>query len=133
MSASYKIAVIGGDGTGPEVAREGVKVIKAAAVKFGFKPTFEDYDYGGDRYIRTGEVLPESAADEMRAHDAIFLGAIGHPETLGAWFDRIPDSLILDQRLFWVTLLILLVIRGAGPLSLDRLLVGVGFGGDQRQ
>ncbi|UWP96241.1 DoxX family membrane protein [Aliiroseovarius crassostreae] len=49
-------------------------------------------------------------------------GAITHPETLGAWFDRIPDSLILDQRLFWMVVLVTLVIKGAGPLSLDRLL-----------
>ncbi len=49
-------------------------------------------------------------------------GGIAHHETLGAWFDRIPDSLILDQRLFWMVVLITLVIKGAGPLSLDRLL-----------
>lgn len=49
-------------------------------------------------------------------------GGIAHHETLGAWFDRIPDSLILDQRLFWMAVLITLVIKGAGPLSLDRLL-----------
>ena len=77
---SYNIAVIGGDGTGPEVVREGVKVLRAAAAKFGFKLNFHDYDYGGERYMRTGEVLPDSAADEMRKYDAIFLGAIGHPD-----------------------------------------------------
>ncbi|MBR9841979.1 MAG: DoxX family protein [Rhodobacteraceae bacterium] len=49
-------------------------------------------------------------------------GGIQHPETLGAWFDRIPDGVILDQRAFWVFLLVLLVIKGAGPISLDRLL-----------
>ena len=80
MSKNYNIAVIGGDGTGPEVAREGVKVLKAAADKFGFKIDFTDYDYGGDRYLRTNEVLPESAASDMKQHDAIFLGAIGHPD-----------------------------------------------------
>lgn len=48
--------------------------------------------------------------------------ALQHPETLGAWFDRIPDSLIMDQRLFWMVVLITLVIKGAGPLSMDRLL-----------
>jgi len=77
---SYNIAVIGGDGTGPEVVREGLKVLNAAARKFGFKLTFNDYDFGGDRYLRTGEVLPESAVSDMRKHDAIFLGAIGHPD-----------------------------------------------------
>jgi putative oxidoreductase len=49
-------------------------------------------------------------------------GALGQPETLGAWFDRVPDSLILDQRLMWVTMLATLVFTGPGPLSLDRLL-----------
>lgn len=49
-------------------------------------------------------------------------GGISHAETLGAWFDRIPDGLILDQRLFWMVLLITLVVKGAGPVSLDRLL-----------
>ncbi|MCK8462722.1 DoxX family membrane protein [Aliiroseovarius sp. S1339] len=49
-------------------------------------------------------------------------GGIEQPETLGAWFDRIPDSVILDQRLFWMVLLVTLVLKGAGPLSVDRLL-----------
>lgn len=80
MSKSYNIAVIGGDGTGPEVAAEGVKVLQAAADKFDFSLNFTDFDYGGDRYLKTGEVLPESASDEMRKFDAIFLGAIGHPD-----------------------------------------------------
>ena len=80
MSKTYNIALIGGDGTGPEVAAEGVKVLKAAAAKHDFKIEFTDYDYGGDRYLRTNEVLPENAADEMKQYDAIFLGAIGHPD-----------------------------------------------------
>ena len=80
MSKTYNIALIGGDGTGPEVAVEGVKVLKAAAAKHDFKIEFTDYDYGGDRYLRTNEVLPENAADEMKQYDAIFLGAIGHPD-----------------------------------------------------
>ncbi|GGE59989.1 DoxX family protein [Actibacterium pelagium] len=49
-------------------------------------------------------------------------GGIEHAETLGAWFDKTPDSLILDQRLFWMVVLITLVIKGAGPLSVDRFL-----------
>ncbi|MCL5105309.1 MAG: 3-isopropylmalate dehydrogenase [Armatimonadetes bacterium] len=76
----YKIAVIGGDGTGPEVVKEGLKVLEAASRKVGFKYQTVDFDYGGDRYIRTGEVLPESAPDELRKFDAIYLGAIGHPD-----------------------------------------------------
>ena len=80
MKKQYNIAVIGGDGTGPEVVREGVKVLDAAAARFGFKLNYTNYDFGGDRYIKTGEVLPDSAADEMRKFDAIYLGAIGHPD-----------------------------------------------------
>ena len=80
MSKTYKIALIGGDGTGPEVAREAVKVLNAAGAKFGFKLAFEEFDFGGDRFLKTGEVLPETAASEMRAFDAILLGAIGHPD-----------------------------------------------------
>ncbi len=76
----YNIAVIGGDGTGPEVVREGVKVLKAAASKFEFKLKLTDYDWGGDRYLKTGEVLPEGAIEELKQYDAIYLGAIGHPD-----------------------------------------------------
>ncbi len=80
MGKTYKIAVMGGDGTGPEVAVEGVKVLKAAAEKFKFNLELTDFDYGGDRYLRTGEVMPDNAVEELTKHDAIFLGAIGHPD-----------------------------------------------------
>jgi 3-isopropylmalate dehydrogenase len=76
----YDIALIGGDGTGPEVAREAVKVLEAAARRFDLRLNFVPYDFGGDRYLRTGEVLPDSAADELRKFPAILLGAIGHPD-----------------------------------------------------
>lgn len=77
---SYDIAVIGGDGTGPEVTRESIKVLDAAAAKFGFKLNYTDFDFGGDRYLRTNEALPDSAADDLRQFPAILLGAIGHPD-----------------------------------------------------
>ena len=77
---NYKIAVIPGDGTGPEVVREGVKVLQAAARKFGFKLDLTNYDFGGARYLKTGEALPDSAAAELRQFNSIFLGAIGHPD-----------------------------------------------------
>jgi 3-isopropylmalate dehydrogenase len=79
-SRAYDIAVIGGDGTGPEVVREGVKVLQAAAARGGFKLNLTDYDFGGERYLRTGEALPDSAAAELRRYHAIYLGAIGHPD-----------------------------------------------------
>lgn len=77
---TYKVAVIGGDGTGPEVAREGVKVLKAVSSIEGFKVDFTDFDFGGERYLRTGEVLPENAVEELKKFDTILLGAIGHPD-----------------------------------------------------
>ena len=80
MSKTYKIAVIGGDGMGPEVAREGVKVLRAVAPLEGFSLEFTDFDWGGDRYLATGEILPPSAVEDMNMFDAIYLGAIGHPD-----------------------------------------------------
>ena len=80
MAKSYKLALLGGDGTGPEVAREAQKVMEVAAQKYGFKLDFTEFDWGGDRYLRTNEVLPPNAADTLRQFDAILLGAIGHPD-----------------------------------------------------
>jgi 3-isopropylmalate dehydrogenase len=80
MSKTYRIAVMPGDGTGPEVTAEAVKVLKVAADKFGFKVDLTNYDFGGERYKRTGETLPDSAIEELRGYDSILLGAIGHPD-----------------------------------------------------
>ena len=76
----YKIAVIPGDGTGPEVVAEGLKVLKAISEKFKFKYHLEHFDLGGERYLKTGEILPESVLKQLKEMDAIYLGAIGHPE-----------------------------------------------------
>jgi len=76
----HRIAVIPGDGTGPEVVREGLKVLEAAAQATGFRYDLTTYDFGGERYLRTGETLPDSAIEELRGFDAIYLGAIGHPD-----------------------------------------------------
>lgn len=80
MPKSYTIAVVPGDGTGPEVIREGRKVLDAAARVHGFQLNFTEYDLGGDRYMKTGEILPDSVLEELRTVDAIYLGAIGHPD-----------------------------------------------------
>jgi 3-isopropylmalate dehydrogenase len=77
---TYKIAVIAGDGTGPEVTNEAVKVLKTAADKFKFKVNLTDFDFGGVRYKRTGETLPDGAVDELKKFNAILLGAVGHPD-----------------------------------------------------
>ncbi|MBU4241065.1 MAG: 3-isopropylmalate dehydrogenase [Actinobacteria bacterium] len=76
----YRIAVIPGDGTGPEVVAEGLKVLEAAASSTGFSYDTTTFDFGGDRYLAKGETLPEGAVDELKSFDAIFLGAIGHPD-----------------------------------------------------
>src|SRR4030042_5674501 len=80
MAKNYNIAVIPGDGTGPEVVAEGIKVIKAAAAKGVFKLEFTEFDFGAARYLKTGETPPDSAIGEFRKFDSMFLGAIGHPD-----------------------------------------------------
>jgi 3-isopropylmalate dehydrogenase len=79
MGKAYKIAVIPGDGTGPEVVAEGKKSLLVAAQKYDFQLDMTDFDFGGERYLKTGEILPASAIDDLRQFDAIYLGAIGHP------------------------------------------------------
>jgi 3-isopropylmalate dehydrogenase len=79
MGKTYQIGVIPGDGTGPEVIAEGLKVLKAVAEKMDIRYDLIHYDFGGERYLRTGETLPDSAIEELRRMDAICLGAIGHP------------------------------------------------------
>jgi len=76
----YKIAVMPGDGTGPECTTEAEKVMAAAAQKFNFKVETTEFDFGGERYKRTGETLPDSGVEELRQFDSILLGAIGHPD-----------------------------------------------------
>jgi len=77
---TFNIALMPGDGTGPEVLREGVKVLEAIAPKYDLKFNFTNYDFGGERYKRTGETLPQSAIEEFKKYNAIYLGAIGHPD-----------------------------------------------------
>ncbi|MGL5095865.1 MAG: 3-isopropylmalate dehydrogenase, partial [Planctomycetia bacterium] len=80
MAKHYKIAVLGGDGTGPEVVAEGLKVLAAAAAKDGFTYSTDHLDWGGERYLRTKEILPDGAVDVLRGYQAVYLGAIGHPD-----------------------------------------------------
>jgi len=76
----YKIGVIPGDGIGPEIIQEGLKVLKVVSEKYEFNLDFIYYDFGGDRYLKTGETLPDSAIEEFKKLDAIYLGAVGHPD-----------------------------------------------------
>jgi 3-isopropylmalate dehydrogenase len=77
---SYRIAVIPGDGTGPEVIAEGVKVLKAVAQKENFRLDFHYYDLGGERFLKTGETILDSELEELKKFDALYLGALGHPQ-----------------------------------------------------
>ncbi len=77
---TYKLAIIPGDGIGPEVVREGLKVLDAAAQKYSFKVDKTFFDYGGERYMKTGNVLSDQEMDELKKFNAIYLGAVGHPD-----------------------------------------------------
>ena len=93
MAGTTRIAVIGGDGIGPEVIAEAVKVLRAAVTDGSVETT--DYDFGAQRYLRTGEILPASALAELAAHDAILLGAVGDPNVPSGALER---GLVLRLR-----------------------------------
>ncbi|MBI4354893.1 MAG: 3-isopropylmalate dehydrogenase, partial [Candidatus Omnitrophica bacterium] len=95
MGKSYRIAVIPGDGTGPEVIREGLKVLKAVGPAHAIQYQFQEYDLGGERYLRTKEALPDSVLNELRRVDAIYLGAVGHPDVAPGVLER---GLLLKLR-----------------------------------
>ena len=90
-----KIAVLGGDGTGPEVVAEGLKVLEAVAKKNRFQYSLKHFDYGGERYLKTGDVLPEGAVGELKTFDAIYLGAVGHPDVAPGILEK---GLLLELR-----------------------------------
>jgi 3-isopropylmalate dehydrogenase len=90
-----RVAVIGGDGTGPEVTAEAVKVFKAVAKLEGIRYELKDFDLGGERYLRTGEILPANVVDELRTFKAILLGAVGHPDVAPGIMEK---GLLLELR-----------------------------------
>ena len=95
VSTTLKIAVIPGDGTGPEVTAEALKVLKAIAASEGIKYETVKFDFGGERYLRTKETLPAGAVDELRKFNAIFLGAVGHPDVPPGVLEK---GLLLELR-----------------------------------
>ena len=133
---NYKIAAIPGDGTGPEVLAEGMKVVKAAAGKFGFSLDAQNYDFGGERYLRTGEILPASAVAEMKQFDAMYLGAIGHPQVKPGILEKgilLRLRFELDQyiNLRPVRLMpgVETPLRDKGPADIDYTVVRENSGG----
>jgi len=85
---NYKLAIIPGDGIGPEVVAQGLKVLDAAAAKFGFKTERQSFDFGGTRYLKNGQVLSDDELNSLRAFDAIYLGAVGHPDVRPGILER---------------------------------------------
>src|SRR3954465_8424258 len=88
---AHRAGIIGGDGIGPEVTAEALKVVRAAGVELATT----DYDLGGRRYLATGEVLPDSVLEELRGFDAILLGAVGTPDVPPGVLER---GLLLRMR-----------------------------------
>lgn len=145
--AHYKIGLLPGDGTGPEVLDEGLKVMRAAAAKFGVTFDTELFDFGGERYKKTGEVLPDSAIGELAQCDALFLGAIGHPDVAPGILEKgilLRIRFELDQyiNLRPVKLYpgVETPIKDKGPKEIDFVVVRensaglyTGVGGVQRQ
>jgi 3-isopropylmalate dehydrogenase len=88
---AHRVGIIGGDGIGPEVTAEALKVVRAAGVELDTT----DYDLGGRRYLATGDVLPDAVLEELRGFDAILLGAVGTPEVPPGVLER---GLLLRMR-----------------------------------
>jgi 3-isopropylmalate dehydrogenase len=133
--ATYKIAVMPGDGTGPEVTVEAVKVLKTAADKFGFKVELTEFDFGGERWKKTGETLPDSGVEELRQFDSILLGAIGHPDVAPGILEKgilLKARFELDQyiNLRPVKLYpgVETPIKDKGPDDIDFVVVGENTG-----
>jgi len=127
---SYSIGVIPGDGIGPEVAREGLRVLEAVAELEGFQYQLVEYPYSGEYYLKTKELVPDSVIDEWRTLDAVLLGAIGHPDVEPGLVER---SVILGLR-FGLDLYInlrpiklyaehLCPLKGKGPADIEFVVV----------
>ena len=136
MDKNYKIAVIRGDGTGPEVMAEGIKVLRAASKKFDFNLNFDDFDLGGKRYLRTGETVTEAEMSELKKYDAIYLSAIGHPDVKPGILEKgvlLKLRFALDQyiNLRPVRLYpgVECPIKGKGPKEIDYTVIRENTGG----
>ena len=115
---SHRVAVVGGDGIGPEVIAEALKVVAAAGVAL----ETTDFDLGGARYLRDGEILSDETLDELRGHDAILLGAVGTPDVPPGVIER---GLLLKMRisyLVWAASLILMYLCSNSLEAIPRYL-----------
>jgi 3-isopropylmalate dehydrogenase len=136
VRTSARIAVIGGDGIGPEVVAEGLKVMAAAVEPDGVKLETTDYDLGAARWHRSGETLPDSVLEELRAYDAILLGAVGDPGVPSGVLER---GLLLKLRFAFEHAVNLRPVKlypgvatplaGIGPGDIDIVVVREGTEG----
>jgi 3-isopropylmalate dehydrogenase len=136
MHKSYNVALIPGDGTGPEVVAEGVKVLNAVASAEGIGINFTNYDFGGERFLKTGEVLPDGAVDELKKFDAIYLGAIGHKDVKPGILEKgilLRMRFELDQyinlRPVKLYPFVETPLRNKGPAEIDYVVIRENSGG----
>jgi tartrate dehydrogenase/decarboxylase/D-malate dehydrogenase len=97
---TFKVAVIAGDGIGKEVMPEGIRVVDAAGQRFGFRCEWTPFDWSCDRYVATGKMMPDDGLSQLRRFDAIFLGAVGHPDVpdhVSLWGLLIPIRRAFQQ------------------------------------
>ncbi len=126
----YRIAVIPGDGIGVEVMPEGIRVLEAAGSRFGFRFSWDEKDWSCDRYLKTGRFMPYDGLQEIQAHDAIYLGAVGFPgvpDHISLWGLLIPIRRMLRQ---WVNIRPVRLMPGVptplrdrGPEDIDFVVV----------
>ena len=128
--ASYSIAVIAGDGIGQEVVPAALKVVDAAGRRFGFEFRCTSFDWGCERYARTGQMMPEDGLEQLRRHDAIFLGAVGYPgvpDHISLWGLLIPIRRAFGQYINLRPVRLLPGVRsplaGRGPDEIDFVVV----------
>jgi 3-isopropylmalate dehydrogenase len=143
----HRIAVIGGDGIGPEIVREGCRVLAAAGERYDFDLDFTEFDLGAERYLATGELLPESDLDELGKFPAIYFGAIGDERVKPGILEK---GILLALRFHFDQYVNLRPIRllagvetplvGKGPSEIDFVVVRentedfyVGIGGRMRR
>ncbi|HEY8611684.1 MAG TPA: tartrate dehydrogenase [Roseomonas sp.] len=100
MARTHRIAVIPGDGIGKETTPEGLRVLDAAARRFGFELLLTHYDWSCETYAQTGKMMPDDGLEQLRRHDSVFLGAVGWPgvpDNVSLWGLLIPMRRDFDQ------------------------------------
>ena len=126
----HRVAVIPGDGIGKEVVPEGIRVLEAAGRRFGFDVEWAHFDWSCETYARTGRMMPEDGLDQLRAFEAIFLGAVGFPgvpDHVSLWGLLIPIRRTFQQYINLRPVRLLEGVRsplsGRGPGDIDMLIV----------